>query len=399
MEKILILGAGIFQVNLIKKAKEFGYWVIVATYKGNYPGLEFCDESVDIDITDYEKLSQLVEEQNIKAVITTGSDVALPTIGKLVDKYKLIGPTFFAADIVSSKTNFRKFQKDHQIQSPDFIKSNDLKLFLEFIQKSSGKFVVKPDDSSGSRGIHFINENDSIDSLKESFISAQSYSRNGWVCIEEFILGQEVGGDAFMVNGKVEFIVTTTKHLKEALVLGHTIPGSLNPIIIDQIKVHLESICNTLGYRSGPLNFDVMVNEGTITVIEMGLRNGGNGIVDLIKKSYGIDLNEKLIQWTMGLEVEFSPIKNPTTYSSAVFGSQVKGLISKITNQNILKSKYPFVEHINFAKKEGEEVKMMTNNSDLIGYMVLKSEADNYYKNVAAIDIDELFVLTQTSDL
>ncbi|RXJ46047.1 ATP-grasp domain-containing protein [Gelidibacter gilvus] len=393
MEKILILGAGIFQVNLIKRAKEFGYWIIVATYKGNYPGLEFCDEVVDIDITDYDKLSALVEKKDIKAIMTTGSDVALPTIGKLVDKYQLIGPTFFAADIVSSKTNFRKFQKDNQIESPDFIKCKDVKLYLEYIQNSSGRFVVKPDDASGSRGIHFISANDSIETLESTFISAKSYSRNGWVCIEEFILGQEVGGDAFMVNGKVEFIVTTTKHLKGALVLGHTIPGSLNPTVIDQIRVHLEAICNTLGYRSGPLNFDVMVNEGILTVIEMGLRNGGNGIVDLIKKSYGIDLNEKLIQWTMGLEVEFSPNKNPTTYSSAVFGSHRKGLISKIANRNVLKSKYSFIEHINYAKREGEEANIMTNNSDLIGYMILKSDADNYYKNVAAIKNDDLFML------
>lgn len=399
MDKILILGAGIFQVNLIKQAKEFGFWVIVATYKGNYPGLEFCDEAVDINITDYDKLSAFLEEHDIKAVITTGSDVALPTIGRLVDKYNLIGPTFFAADIISSKTNFRKFQKDNQIESPDFVKCKDVKLFLEYIQDSSGRFVVKPDDASGSRGVHFISAHDSVNYLESTFNSAKSYSRNGWVCIEEFILGQEVGGDAFIVNGKIEFIVTTKKHLQGTLVLGHTIPGSLNSEVIEQIRLHLESICNTLGYMSGPLNFDVMVNEGSITVIEMGLRNGGNGIVDLIKESYGINLNEKLIQWSMGLKIEFSPNRNPTTYSSAVFGSQRNGIISKTANLDVLKSKYSFIKHINFAKKEGEEVIKMTNNSDLIGYMIMKADADNYYRNIEAIDVEELFELTEISEL
>ena len=48
MKKIMILGAGVYQVPLIKKAKELGFYVIVSTIRGNYPGLKFADKIMRI---------------------------------------------------------------------------------------------------------------------------------------------------------------------------------------------------------------------------------------------------------------------------------------------------------------------------------------------------------------
>ena len=38
MKKILILGAGIYQVPLIRTAKKLGLYTIVASIPGTYPG-------------------------------------------------------------------------------------------------------------------------------------------------------------------------------------------------------------------------------------------------------------------------------------------------------------------------------------------------------------------------
>ena len=42
MKKVMILGAGIYQVPLIKKAKEMGLHTIVVSIPGNYPGFEIA---------------------------------------------------------------------------------------------------------------------------------------------------------------------------------------------------------------------------------------------------------------------------------------------------------------------------------------------------------------------
>ena len=44
MKKIMILGAGIYQVPLIKTAKRMGLYTIVVSIPGNYPGFALADK-------------------------------------------------------------------------------------------------------------------------------------------------------------------------------------------------------------------------------------------------------------------------------------------------------------------------------------------------------------------
>ena len=55
-KKLMILGAGIYQVPLIKKAKEMGLETLVVSIKGNYQGIALADSVYEIDTRDYEKI-------------------------------------------------------------------------------------------------------------------------------------------------------------------------------------------------------------------------------------------------------------------------------------------------------------------------------------------------------
>ena len=44
MTKIMILGAGIYQVPLIETAKKMGLYTIVVSIPGNYPGFALADK-------------------------------------------------------------------------------------------------------------------------------------------------------------------------------------------------------------------------------------------------------------------------------------------------------------------------------------------------------------------
>ena len=50
--RIMILGAGVYQVPLIIKANEMGLETIVISPKGNYPGILLADIFLEIDTTD-----------------------------------------------------------------------------------------------------------------------------------------------------------------------------------------------------------------------------------------------------------------------------------------------------------------------------------------------------------
>ena len=60
--------------------------------------------------------------------------------------------------------------------------------------------MIKPVDSSGSKG---INKLTNVDQLKDFIEDALSYSREKRIIIEEFIEkdGYQISGDAFSVDG------------------------------------------------------------------------------------------------------------------------------------------------------------------------------------------------------
>ena len=73
----MILGAGVYQLPLIKQAKEMGLTTIVASIPGDYPGFDCADKSYYIDTTDKESLLKVAKKEEIDGIVTTGSDVAV----------------------------------------------------------------------------------------------------------------------------------------------------------------------------------------------------------------------------------------------------------------------------------------------------------------------------------
>ena len=55
-KKLMILGAGIYQVPLIRKAKEMGLETYVLSYPGNYPGIPLADHYAPLDTRDKEAI-------------------------------------------------------------------------------------------------------------------------------------------------------------------------------------------------------------------------------------------------------------------------------------------------------------------------------------------------------
>lgn len=102
-KKLMILGAGIYQVPLIKKAKEMGLETLVVSIKGNYPGIALADSFYEIDTRDYEKILETAKREKISGICTSGTDVAVRAIGFVCDNLGLCGIPREAAWKVTDK--------------------------------------------------------------------------------------------------------------------------------------------------------------------------------------------------------------------------------------------------------------------------------------------------------
>ena len=104
MKKIMILGAGIYQVPLIRAAKEMGFFVIVVSIKGDYPGFALADKIYYINTTDREAVLKAAVSEKIDGICTTGTDVAVSSIGYVCEHMELSGISEKAADLVTDLT-------------------------------------------------------------------------------------------------------------------------------------------------------------------------------------------------------------------------------------------------------------------------------------------------------
>ena len=148
MKKLMIMGAGIYQVPLIKKAKEMGIYTIAVSIPGNYPGFALADKVIYENTVDYEKILEVAKAEKIVAVIT---------IGKVCDELGLSGISFEAAKVASNKILMKRKYEEYGVRTARFREVGLDEEVGEKIQDLNYPLIVKAVDSSGSRGITRVN--------------------------------------------------------------------------------------------------------------------------------------------------------------------------------------------------------------------------------------------------
>ena len=103
MKKLMIMGAGTYQVPLIRTAKEMGIYTIAVSIPGKYPGFAYADEVLHINTVDAEAVLAAARERGIDGICTAGTDVAVMTIGRVNDALGLAGISYEAAKIACDK--------------------------------------------------------------------------------------------------------------------------------------------------------------------------------------------------------------------------------------------------------------------------------------------------------
>ena len=205
MKKLLILGAGIYQVPLIRTAKRLGIYTIAASIPGNYPGFALADKVVYENTVDYDAILRVAREEQVDGIVTAGTDVAVITIGKVCDELGLRGLSFEAAQIASNKSLMKARYEEYGVRTAKFRKiSVDDPDYADHLEGLTFPLIFKSVDSSGSRGIRRVDSREEFEAARQNVLDN---TRTDHFLVEEFIEGEEFGAQAFVQDGKVEFIL------------------------------------------------------------------------------------------------------------------------------------------------------------------------------------------------
>lgn len=385
MKRILMLGGSMYQTFAIKEAVKLGHYVITCDYLPANPGHQFAHEYHNVSTTDKEAVLKLAQELKVDGVVAYASDPAAPTAAYVCEKLGLPTSPYKSVEILSKKHLFRQYLTEHGFNAP---KAKSYKTFEEAkadIDYFKLPIMVKPVDSSGSKGVNKMSDKLQLKTFVED---ALSYSRDKIFLLEEFIVkkGPQISGDAFSVDGKLVFHCLgnefySTKVDKDFAPLGECWPTVMPQEVIDNLAADLQRLITSLGMKSNAYNVEAIYGEdGKVYILELGARSGGSLIPQVTALATGVDMVPYVIKAALGedcSDLRMSPVKG--FWSNYMTHSNETGKYEGIEYDENFKKNH-LVDFVTDIKK-GDLVHKYRDAQDCTGELILRydnAEQMNY---------------------
>ena len=377
MKKLLFLGGSQQQIPAIRFAKDRGLYVITCDYLPDNPGHAFADEYHNVSTTDKDGVLALARSLGINGIVAYASDPAAPTAAYVAEKLGLPGNPYESVELLTQKDKFRAFLAAHGFTCPRAGGYTSLEEVRADIGRFAFPVMVKPVDSSGSKGVVKVLDESGLDA---AVAEALSYSRGKRLVVEEFIVkkGYQVSGDGFSVDGKLVFTsygneLYSGKGTREYVALGEFWPSLLTPAQKAKVDGELQRLITALGMRTCAYNIEVILDkDDNVYVLELGPRNGGSYIPQLIEYATGVSLIDYTIRGALGEDCSDLRM-TPTTgvWSNYMLLSTVSGTFKRVAfdpafeRDNLLE--------VHCTAKPGDEVHAYQNTTHSLGTILFKA--------------------------
>ncbi|EGQ27588.1 carbamoyl-phosphate-synthetase [Sporosarcina newyorkensis 2681] len=384
MKKVMFLGGDAHQVSAIQYAKKQGYYTILCDYLEDNLGKFHSDEFHCVSTTAKQSILEIAEQLNIDGIVAFAPNAALETAAYVGEKMNL---PFYSTETVlllSNKSLFREFLKDNGFNYPKSKSFTSLEDTVGKLNDFQFPLIIKPVDSSGSRGIVRV---DHMDEIEQAFENALLKSRTKAVIIEEYIeMTHEcvIGGDIVVMDGEIRYFGIINGHRdvenNPCIPLGNSYPAIIENEKVVLVRQEIQKVINLLEIKFGAMNIDVVFGENERPyIIEINARNGGNMVSSLLKKATGVDLVALSVEMAVNnRDYRFTENLTNLYFSTYYVRSYERGRLKSIAlndqvKENIIK-KYMY-------KTYGDEVDVFDGLDKIIGIYLLKFKDLNDMKN------------------
>lgn len=310
--RLLILGGSHFQLPLIRAAKARGLHVITADYRPDNPGHRLADEYHDVSTTDAEGMLALARRIGIDAVATFASDPALPAVAHTADALGLPGARPAAVERLGDKQAFRDLMRAAGLPTPasrvvTAHEARDLAGLAAELAAAGPRHIVKPVDSCGSKGVTVLDPG--AGGLADAVGLALSHSRRQRCIVEQYIDGAQIHGDGYLQDGRLVHHYPGDHVLYTRM--GRRIPISTRwpcrhgEAVLADLALQVECLARAAGYTDGPVNIEARVAAaGTVHLIELAPRNGGNHVPVIQQHLTGFDFVHRVLDGAFGIRTD-----------------------------------------------------------------------------------------------
>lgn len=203
--------AGRWQRSSILRLREKGYKVLAIDSDPEASGFEIADKSFCRQLIDTETILNDLRDLNVSicGVSSFVSDAGMNLAGIIREEFDLPGPVREISQRLTNKKLQREAWRTAEVPSTEFMVFNNVEEAFGYSRFREGTFVIKPTDSSGSRGVFITHSKEK--KLEQQIRIAIDNSKTHEVIIESYIDGTEYTVESILAQGENHILAITKK--------------------------------------------------------------------------------------------------------------------------------------------------------------------------------------------
>ncbi|MBP7901434.1 MAG: ATP-grasp domain-containing protein [Spirochaetes bacterium] len=377
------LGAGFYQLPLIKEAKKLGFKVICVDADSNAPGMSLADLKIQESICNYHeienKIDELFLEGRIRGVLSRSFGNAVKTAALLSQK---VGIKLFPAekaDEIFDKRKMKHAFKEMEIPSPSTVPFKKNKLPFPY------PFVLKPASGHAKSDCRLIADEQALKAY------LKTVGDDAELIAENYIEGDEIVAVGLIHKGKFFLAEMTDKE------------KTPHPYFVDvkhiapskyihrwkEIESYGQKIADYYSIRKSPLVMEfIFTPKEEVFIIEAVPEFGGEFLCDyLIPARSGYNIFRNMIFSCSGKGFVPPEAKKNRTAVCVNYIISKSGIIESF---NTPSDKNDSMVAFHMFKTAGSDVKTPKSNHDRVGVVVSKGRTREDAVDAAASIIQEI---------
>lgn len=368
-KKLLVLGIGHAQVDLIQAAKELGFEVVACAFNAEGPGRDLVDDFIQLDIKDVEAVRKYAQEQKVDFIYSMALEAGVHTIAKVSEELGL--PTFVKPESlkkIENKAVWRTELGDVQgnVRHISGTKVDD------FASWDIYPAILKPVDGSGQRGVIRV---DSFEDIQAAFTESVSHSSTEELMVEDYVDGPEISVNTFVENGQLKFALTSDRisydEYPGGIIKAHYVPSRIISEEAEGIVLNLVNKVNkAIGFENGHIYFQLKVQNNKPYLIEFTPRFDACHMWNLIYLATGLDLRKVALE-----TLAYGDSETLANFENNQVREVETHFISDKPGTIVKKEDYDIPEnplYIKWYYEEGAQVKSVTGYMEKVGYYIIE---------------------------
>lgn len=365
---VLILGGSPLQVPMIRKARELGLRTLVVDANPNVPGAALADEFAAVSTTDVEGLLALTRDRELAGVTSVGTDRPVRAMAAVAQAHGLHAVSPATAAACTDKALMLQAVARAGVPHPRFALATDLEELHAAVAQVGLPCIVKPLDSSGSRGVVQV---DSEADLAQALDYALAPSHEPTVIVEELLVGREISCEVLCVDGTYHVVATTDKDTTGSphfIETGHTQPADLDAETLAAAHALVAQCLAAVDMHFGPAHVEMMLTDHGPVLIEFGCRMAGDFVSShVVPGSTGIDFIGLVLRQACGEQIEMLPSSGRA--AAIRFLTAPEGVLRAFHGVEQARA-VPGVDAVITLAQPGEAITPLHSSTDRLGVVV-----------------------------